>query len=107
MSFNTRIDDLKNKRGREYMDEVMKGREEFQDVFAKVKHDALTYTDISEDSFNSTMTKIFNDRKKMREINLMEARLMNEVQKTRDSSLSKEVLKKIYTDRLKSQFMVE
>ena len=107
VSFNTRIDDLKNKRGREYMSEVMKGREDFQDVFAKVKHDALTYTDISEDSFNSTMTKIFNDRKKMREISLMESRLMNEVQKTRDTTLSKDVLKKIYTDRLKSQFMAE
>ena len=45
------------------MTEIMRGREEFQDIFAKVKHDALTYTDISEDAFNTTMTRTFSDRK--------------------------------------------
>ena len=32
---------------------------------------------------------------------------MNEVQKARDSPLSRDVVKKIYSDRLKSSFMVE
>ena len=59
------------------MTEIMRGREEFQDVFAKVKHDALTYTDIGEDAFNNTMTRTFSDRKRMRDINLMESRVMN------------------------------
>ena len=76
---NQRIDDLKNKRLREYMAEIQRGREEFSDVFAKVKHDALTYTDISEEAFNTTMSRTYSDRKRMRDINLMETRLMNEV----------------------------
>ena len=48
-------------------------------MFAKVKHDALTYTDISEEAFNTTMSRTYSDRKRMRDINLMETRLMNEV----------------------------
>ena len=85
----------------------MRGREEFQDIFAKVKHDALTYTDISEDAFNTTMTRTFSDRKRMRDINLMESRVMNQVQKPRDTTLDKEVVKKIYSDKIKSLFMAD
>ena len=48
-------------------------------MFAKIKHDALTYTDVSEEAFNITMTRTYSDRRRMRDINLMETRLMNEV----------------------------